>query len=249
MEELADFSCEKTNPGVVVAETRPDPAFYRKAVTDFCEIEEAVNLLEAAGARYRGWKNRRGLIGATAAVSGIFPDTTYQILAYRDPSRWGTPREVDRESLFAAEEATFPHTWDTVDPVNRVVVCVPHTPDPVLFGIRGESPAWVMMARSLIQSEKPAVEQIWVTNQGTDAHLLAGTCQLPARRALVPGTWHSNRPPGNRTGGHVSFSNPGQRCGSPLHGIRTHEELPGDRKGARTGRYDHCSRELQKRKY
>ena len=87
-------------------------------------------LLEAAGARYRGWKNRRGLIGATAAVSSIFPDTTYEILAYRDPSRWGTPREVDRESLFAAEEATFPHTWDTVDPANRVVVCVPHTPDP-----------------------------------------------------------------------------------------------------------------------
>ncbi len=206
VEELADFSCEKTNPGVVVAETRPDPAFYRKAVTDFCEIEEAVNLLEAAGARYRGWKNRRGLIGATAAVSGIFPDTTYEILAYRDPSRWGTPREVDRESLFAAEEATFPHTWDTVDPVNRVVVCVPHTPDPVLFGIRGESPAWVMMARSLIQSEKPAVEQIWVTNQGTDAHLLAGTCSS-LREGLsyrVRGTVTGR--PETGPGGHVSFS-------------------------------------------
>ena len=88
--------------------------------------------------------------------------------------KWGTPREVVRESLFAAEEATFPHTWDTVDRANRVVVCVPHTPDPVLFGIRGESPAWVMRARSFIQSEKPAVEQIWVTNQGTDAHLFPG---------------------------------------------------------------------------
>ena len=118
-------------------------------MTDFCEIDEAVDVLEAAGARYRGWKNRRGLVGATAAVSSVFPDTTYEILAYRDPERWGTSREVDRESLFAAEEATFPHTWDTVDVANRVVVCVPHTPDPVLFGIRGESPAWVMAARSL----------------------------------------------------------------------------------------------------
>ena len=176
VEELADFSCGKTNPGVVVAEKRPDPAFYQRAVTDFCEIDEAVAVLEAAGARYRGWKNRRGLVGATAAVSSVFPDTTYEILAYRDPARWGTSREVDRESLFAAEEATFPHTWDTVDVANRVVVCVPHTPDPVLFGIRGESPAWVMAARSLILSEKPAFEQIWVTNQGTDAHLLSGTC-------------------------------------------------------------------------
>jgi tRNA(Ile2)-agmatinylcytidine synthase len=69
VEELADFSCENTNPGVVVAETHLDPAFYRQAVTDFCEIDDAVNLLERAGVRYQGWKNRRGLIGATAAVA------------------------------------------------------------------------------------------------------------------------------------------------------------------------------------
>ncbi|MGA7798036.1 MAG: tRNA(Ile)(2)-agmatinylcytidine synthase [Methanoregula sp.] len=206
VEELADFSCGKTNPGVVVAEKRPDPAFYQRAVTDFCEIDEAVAVLEAAGARYRGWKNRRGLVGATAAVSSVFPDTTYEILAYRDPARWGTSREVDRESLFAAEEATFPHTWDTVDVANRVVVCVPHTPDPVLFGIRGESPAWVMAARSLILSEKPAFEQIWVTNQGTDAHLLSGTCgslreglSYRVRGVVI------NRPV-TGAGGHVSLA-------------------------------------------
>ena len=206
VEELADFSCEKTNPGVVVVDRRPDPAFYRKAVTDFCEIEEAVRVLDEAGTRYRGWKNRRGLIGATAAVSSVFADTTYEILAYRDPARWGTPREVDKESLFAAEEATFPHTWDTVDVANNVVVCVPHSPDPVLFGIRGESPAWVMAARSLIGSEKPALEQIWVTNQGTDAHLLSGTC-----RALREGLSYRVRGvvtgrPSTGAGGHVSFA-------------------------------------------
>ena len=206
VEELADFSCEKTNPGVVVTEKRPDPAFYQRAVTDFCEIDEAVAVLEAAGARYRGWKNRRGLVGATAAVSSVFPDATYEILTYRDPARWGTPREVDKESLFAAEEATFPHTWDTVDLANRVVVCVPHTPDPVLFGIRGESPAWVMTARSVIESEKTALEQIWVTNQGTDAHLVPGTCGLLREgisyrvRGVITGR------PVTGAGGHVSFA-------------------------------------------
>ena len=55
---------------------------------------------------------------------------------------------------------------------NNVVVCVPHTPDPVLFGIRGESPSWVSMARALVVSEPTAFEQVFVTNQGTDAHLL-----------------------------------------------------------------------------
>ena len=206
VEELADFSCEKTNPGVVVAEQRFDPAFYRKAVTDFCEIDEAVAVLDAAGARYRGWKNRRGLVGATAAVASVLPDRTYEILTYREPLRWGTQREVDKESLFASEEATFPHTWDTVDFANRVVVCVPHTPDPVLFGIRGESPAWVMTARSLILSEKPALEQIWVTNQGTDSHLLFGKCGDLKEglsyfvRGIVDGR------PATGEGGHVSFT-------------------------------------------
>jgi tRNA(Ile2)-agmatinylcytidine synthase len=191
---------------VVVVDTRPDPAFYRKAVTDFCHIDEAVELLEAADARYRGFKNRRGLIGATAAVASVLEDSTSEILVYRQPERWGSPREVDRASLFAAEEATFPQTWDTVDTANDVVVCVPHTPDPVLFGIRGKSPSWVMMGRSMVESEKPAIEQIWVTNQGTDAHLVDGKIGA-LREGLsyrVMGTVEDT--PKTGMGGHVSFT-------------------------------------------
>ncbi len=206
VEELADFSCENTNPGVVVADCQPDPAFYRKAVTDFCEIEEAIGVLEAAGAHYRGYKNKRGLIGATAAVASVLADSTSEILVYRQPERWGTPREVDRASLFAAEAVTFPHTWDTVDSANDVVVCVPHTPDPVLFGIRGESPSWVMVARQIVQSEKPGIEQIWVTNQGTDAHILAG--RIGALNEGLSYQLHGvvADAPSTMTGGHVSFT-------------------------------------------
>jgi tRNA(Ile2)-agmatinylcytidine synthase len=205
IEELADLSCENTNPGVVVAAQKFDPAFYQKAVTDFCTVEEAVSILDAAGARYRGWKNQRGLIGATAAISSELADRTSEILVYRVPENFGAPRKVDRSSLFAAEVATFPHTWDTVDIVNDVVVCVPHTPDPVLFGIRGESPQWVMAARQIVESEKPGIEQIWVTNQGTDAHLLPGkTGHLNDMLSYcVPGT--VTNVPVTKEGGHVSF--------------------------------------------
>jgi tRNA(Ile2)-agmatinylcytidine synthase len=205
VEEFADFSCENTNPGIVVVDMQPDPAFYSKAVTDFCRIDEAIMVLEEAGAHYRGYKNRRGLIGATAAVASEIHDPTSEILVYRQPALWGTPRAVDRQSLFNAEEETFPHTWDTVDTANDVVVCVPHTPDPVLFGIRGESPSWVMTARQKVLSEKPGIEQIWVTNQGTDAHILAGRIGelregLSYRvRGVLTGA------PLTTTGGHVSF--------------------------------------------
>ncbi|MDO9034435.1 MAG: tRNA(Ile)(2)-agmatinylcytidine synthase [Methanoregula sp.] len=206
VEDLSDLSCANTNPGVVVTDGQLDPAFYYKAVTNFCEIDEAVSILTDAGARYRGWKNRRGLIGATAAVASELKDRTSEILVYRTPERWGTPREVDRDSLFAAELSTFPHTWDTVDTINDVVVCVPHTPDPVLFGIRGESPAWVMMARQQILSEPHGIEQLYVTNQGTDAHLLPGKCGHLFERLsyVVPGVVTGK--PATKEGGHVSFT-------------------------------------------
>jgi len=204
--ELADFSCEATNPGVVVSECPLPVSFYRKAVRDFCEIDEAVSLLDGAGALYRGYKNRRGLIGAAAAVAAKGQDMTYELLAYRVPGRWGTPRQVDRMSLFSAEEHTWPHTWDSVDRQNDVVVCVPHTPDPVLFGIRGASPAWVERARAYVRSEETGIEQVFCTNQGTDAHLQRGAVGSLQEGCsyLVDGTVVSL--PRTEKGGHVWFS-------------------------------------------
>jgi len=204
-EELAEFSCENTNPGVVVCGTRPAPDFYYRALRDFCEIQEAADLLEEAGALYRGYKNGRGLIGAAAAVCSDLPDSTCEFLAYRRRENWGKPRQVDLDSIYGADEATYPHTWDSVDHENGVVVCVPHTPDPVLFGIRGENRYWVQKAGSVIRSEEPACEQVYVTNQGTDAHLLDGVISevQEGRSYRIRGSVASA--PATARGGHVSF--------------------------------------------
>ena len=206
VDELADLSFDTTNPGVVVAGDPLPSWFYRKAVQDFCTIEEAIELLEESGARYRGYRNGRGLIGAAAAAAWDPDDTTWELLAYREPERWGMPRRVDRESIFTAEAATWPHTWDSVDQENDVVVCVPHTPDPVLFGIRGESPAWVTKARGYVRSEEPSIEQIFLTNQGTDAHLMPGRIgELQEGCSyIVVGTVTAS--PVTGTGGHVSIT-------------------------------------------
>jgi tRNA(Ile2)-agmatinylcytidine synthase len=205
VEELADFSCDDTNPGVVVAEEVLPEEFYEKAVRDFCETDEAIALLTHAGALFRGYKNGRGLIGAAAAAASRFEDTTYEVLVYRKPERWGSPRSVDRESLFSAERKTYPRTWDTVDTENDVVVCVPHTPDPVLFGIRGVSGEWVLRARNMVVSEEPERERVFTTNQGTDAHLVKGSMDTltPGRSYLIRGT--ISTVPVTRSGGHVSF--------------------------------------------
>ncbi|MBP2133364.1 tRNA(Ile2)-agmatinylcytidine synthase [Methanomicrobium sp. W14] len=202
VEEFAEFDCENTNPGVVVSEGPVSPDFYKKALRDFCTIEEAENLLEKSGALYRGWKIKRGLIGATAAVSADLSDYTYEVLAYRSPFS-KEKRSVDRKSVFLSEKMTYPRTWDSVDMKSGVVVCVPHTPDPVLYGIRGESPEWVMKSRSYIVSEEPERECLYRTNQGTDVHLVDSVISdiLDGRSYRLKGK--VSKKPFTGTGGHV----------------------------------------------
>jgi tRNA(Ile2)-agmatinylcytidine synthase len=253
VEEFAPLEAPMTNPGVVVADRFLPVDCYLRAVTDLCTVGETLDALDAAGARFRGYGNGRGLIGAAAAVAAEFIDRTYELLAYRDPSRWGMSRDIDGASLFRAEAATFPHTWDSVDRESDTVVCVPHTPDPVLFGIRGESPAWVARARSFVVSEPPALEACWTTNQGTDAHLVAGSCGAlrEGRSYTVAGTVAER--PVTGLGGHVTawIADGGERLRcmayEPTKGFRdTVRALrPGDRVVAH-GSYRHGSLNLEK---
>ncbi|HVP25357.1 MAG TPA: tRNA(Ile)(2)-agmatinylcytidine synthase [Methanomicrobiales archaeon] len=237
IEDLADLPAEGTEPGLAVSESKPPVAFYEKALRSFCEQGEAVELLEAAGAMYRGWKGGRGLIGAAAAIASDLPDSTWELLVYRDPFLWSIPRTIDRGSFFLADAATTPDTWDTVDRENDIVVCSPHTPDPVLFGIRGASPLTVSRARSFVRTEPPGMEQMYLTNQGTDGHLEEGTIgELTEGHSYILGGTVAGRAVTGR-GGHVSLDvergGRGLRCMAyePTKGFRdvVRALIPGDR--------------------
>lgn len=205
VEDMADLPAEGTEPGVAVSETKPAVAFYHKALRSFCEPDEAVAVLDAAGAIYRGWKGGRGLIGAAAAIASDLQDFTWELLVYRKPDMRGSPRRIDRSSFFLADTVTAPCTWDTVDRENNVVVCSPRTPDPVLFGIRGQSPLSVDLARTFIRTEPPGLEQIFLTNQGTDGHLEEGAIGefILGHSYRVRGTVAGRAVTGK--GGHVSI--------------------------------------------
>lgn len=174
--ELSDFSGPKTNPGLVVAENVPAELsrFYRRALDEVLEVEEAEEIIERFSLWSRSFKNRRGLIGALAAIGADFPDRTYELLAYREPKRWGTPREIDEKSVRRADELTYPGTWDTVDHHNRKMVFAPHSKDPVLFGIRGEDPEFLLSSLETIKSEPFERMVIYKTNQATDVHINQG---------------------------------------------------------------------------
>jgi len=212
-EELAaaETGDPNTHPGLVVVPGDPRDVpesivrFAREAMRDRHDLADALELIEGHGYRAEGWKAGRGRIGALAAA-GAWPalaDWTYEHIAYRDPERWGTPREVDRESVFAAADRGSPAVWDTVDRVEDEAVCVPHTPGPVLYGIRGDAPDAVRSVAADIESEPIERSHLFVTNQGTDAHLSEGRLgDLSEGRAYrVSGT--VSEAPETREGGHV----------------------------------------------
>jgi len=212
VEDMAIFSDENTNPGVVFIErTTPQMQddlflFSMRAVQDVLEIHEALELLERHGISHRGYKNKRGLIGALAAAGFALchlPDYTFELIAYREKERWGTPRQVDENSVWDA--ASTPDTWDTVDYENKRIVFAPHSPDPILFGIRGESEGAVRQAFSMVKSEPIERHIVYKTNQNTDMHLIPARISdvRNCRSYIIDG--RISKPPGTIKGGHVIF--------------------------------------------
>jgi len=177
VEEYSDLEFKDTDPGIVFFGKAKIPkevrVFAKKATTGVVSLKDAMRLLAKFGAEAVGFKNGRGIIGALAAVGETLQgDYTYEILVYRIPTNYGSKRKVDEASIFEMDAVTAPYTFNNVDTEKKRIVITPRGPDPILFGIRGETPEIVRQAFKMV---KP-LERIerWVifrTNQGTDAHL------------------------------------------------------------------------------
>lgn len=156
-----------TSPGVVVAEEAPSPRLYHDAVTRIVERDETEAALRAVGAR---WTGGRGVIGAAAALAWPAARTTWELIAYREPARIGTPRLVDDERVRAVEQAE-PTIFDSYDLLEDETVCVPASPCPLLWGLRGTDPEALVRAGATLGPEPAARSTVFLTNQGSDDHL------------------------------------------------------------------------------
>jgi tRNA(Ile2)-agmatinylcytidine synthase len=209
--EIAETADDRTNPGIVVASGHPTDVpdevmrFAREAARGHHTRVDARQRIETAGYRSEGWKNGRGVIGALAAVGAwrAFTDWTYEHITYREPNRWGTDREVDFDSVFEAANAYYPTVWDTVDRGSGEAVCVPRTPGPVLYGIRGDDPEACRAVSNHIESEPVDRSRTFVTNQGTDAHLRDGSVSTAHEGYSYRLDGQVIEPPETRQGGHV----------------------------------------------
>lgn len=206
----AETADDRTHPGVVVAEAVAESviAFARDAITEIHDLADAERIIEAVGYRSEGWGVGRGKIGALAAIGAheAFDDWTVEYIAYREPDRWGTPRDVDYDSLFAAAEDAYPAAWDTVDRGEGAPVCVPNAPGPILYGIRGDDPVAVAGVAATVDAEPVHDQALFVTNQGTDVHVQPGELgSLDDGRAYRVTGWVVE-PPATKPGGHVFFT-------------------------------------------
>lgn len=173
--EYAMLDDVNTNPGAVFVDEELAvklSGFAERAIKDVVMLDEALFIIGKHFIPHLKYKKGRGLIGALAAVGAELRDFTLELIAYRSPERFGTKREYDEESFFDMDFELYPDVFDNVDWCNDSVVCIPNTPCPVLYGIRGESVEALYKAVSMIRTEKVDRKTIFITNHATDMHLI-----------------------------------------------------------------------------
>ncbi len=177
VEENSDLNFKNTDPGIVFFKGVRVPSdvkrFAKQTIQSIVKLDHALKLIKKFKAEALGYGTGYGLVGALAAIGETLEgDHTYEAIAYRTPENRGTKRRICLSSVEKMNQETKPQTFNNIDPETRRVLITPRGPDPILYGIRGETAEVVVRAHMLIEQLEP-VER-WVvfrTNQGTDAHL------------------------------------------------------------------------------
>jgi tRNA(Ile2)-agmatinylcytidine synthase len=177
LEEQADVS-NGANSALIVVPKSQESSFFRElyeravcGVVNYRGVELAVARM---GALHRLLGNGMGIVGAAASLgfSCELDDHTYELIAYRMPENCGRPRTIGPASVEKMELQTFPHTFNSYDHESGRVLVAPTGPDPVLAGVRGDSPRAVLDAfRRIELGETPLGHVIYGTNQCTGAHV------------------------------------------------------------------------------
>jgi tRNA(Ile2)-agmatinylcytidine synthase len=212
VERNSRFGEKDTEPAVVLLRGNPESQisrFSREAITGIVPIQKALRTVKASDGSAVSYGSGLGLVGALAAAGHTLKgDHTFELIAYRKRQNLGRRRLVDEDSVSRMDRVTALQTFNSYDSDNGRVLITPHGPDPVLLGVRGESPEVVVKAFRLLRIHEP-IER-WVifrTNHGTDAHLESVTFNQPIsvnRPAKLSGIVSDS--PERIMGGHVFFT-------------------------------------------
>jgi tRNA(Ile2)-agmatinylcytidine synthase len=211
VENLSELQHKNTNPGVVFYDGIITPeleTYSMTTVQKIVTIENAQKLAVQVGAQFHKFKNGRGIIGALAAIGYPLEDRTYELLAYRIPENYGKKRKINYKSVLEMNQKTYPQTFDNLDEDEDYIAIEPHTPCPILYGIRGETPEAVIKAHGILKTCE-TIERIvvYATNQHTDNHLLKidHISQMDKCKCYIAQGFVENSPK-TIEGGHVIFN-------------------------------------------
>ena len=200
------------NPGLVFFEQEKIPKhfsqFSTKALWKLIKRNDAKSFIKKNNIESFYLGNGQGLVGAIGAISYQFSDNTFELLSYRNKSKFGLKRNIDKKLVKEMQERTFPHTFNSYDNEKEKILISPNGPDPVFFGVRGENPSiLITAAESIKPQEKLDGYLIFKSNQGTGDHLknkIDVDSFEPYTSGTIEGTIES--PPIVLRGGHVFFS-------------------------------------------
>ena len=199
------------NPGLVFFENSSIPSefieFSRLAMWQLINRNKAKKFAKKNNLEFFYQGNGQGLVGAIGAIGYDFQDHTLELLSYRKKSKFGKERKISTQSVKTMQEKTLPDTFNSFDIKKKRVLIMPHGPDPVFYGVRGENVKSLVNATKILKSsEKLAGYMIFKSNQGTNDHLkneLTSDTMKPYASGTVTGI--ISDAPKTVKGGHVFF--------------------------------------------
>ncbi|MEM2067580.1 MAG: tRNA(Ile)(2)-agmatinylcytidine synthase [Nitrososphaerota archaeon] len=208
VKKWADLESEGTDPGIVYAWAEQAEHLretYWRALWEILDPKEIRSRCDSLGIRYVQMKEGRGIVGAAAAV-GADPESlkTFEAIAYRVPEMWGRERLVDEQSVLEMDGSLALYTFDNYDYEKREVRITPHTPCPVLAGVRAITPEHAEKGLGMVRFYEPIeFHVVFKTNQAGDLHYIPARISdmKPNTSYIVTGVVSS--PPTIIPGGHV----------------------------------------------
>ncbi len=193
-----------TDPAMVTAPRRPPARLYWRTVREIVPIAEARHAVRDVDGTIRTLGSPRGLVGAAASLAWPGRRATFEAISYRVPERVGQPRTVDADSVRRAQR-TYPDLFLCWDDRTRRLLVAPHTPCPILYGLRSRTSEAAKRARRLVRSEPVDRWVLFRTNQGTGDHLRG--VDIGSLTPLTSGRLRGrvSAPARTRPGGHVTF--------------------------------------------
>ena len=211
---VANYSDTKNgaNPGLVFYQNESIPESFHKfsnlALWKLISRKNAKQFVSEnkIDSFYLG--NGQGLVGAIGAIGYKFADHTFELLSYRKKSQIGKKRIINKDSVRKMQSVTFPDTFNSYDNESNRVLITPHGPDPVFYGIRGETAKSVITASTMVSAnEKLDGYMVFRSNQGTGDHL-KNELQIDYLEPFTSGFLVGQvcNKPVTEKGGHVFFS-------------------------------------------